>query len=81
MVPMCSDVLEHTNSSGGSVTLEELWIEPGFWRATQTSTDILACYHADACLGGVTESAGYCLKGYEGPCESLWFVAEVDIEA
>lgn len=69
LVPMCSDVMEHTNSSGGSVTVEELWIEPGYWRASQTSTDILECYRADACLGGVTGAPGYCRTGYEGPCE------------
>lgn len=69
LVPACTDVMEHSNSSGGTVTLEELWIEPGYWRATKTSTDILACYNEDACLGGVTGSADYCLKGHEGPCK------------
>lgn len=54
------------------MTLDKLFIEPGYWRATAFSTDILQCYNADACRGGVTGSAGYCLEGYEGPCEFLY---------
>lgn len=76
LVPLCTDVMEYSNSSGGMVTPEKLWIEPGYWRATETSTDILACYNGDACLGGVTP--GYCLNGYGGPCERrrLFFQCE-----
>eukprot|EP00903_Cladosiphon_okamuranus_P006392 g6257.t1 len=67
LVPACVDVMTHSISPGGTVTLEALSIEPGYWRATVSTKDIAACYHAEACLGGVTESAGYCLEGYEGP--------------
>ncbi|CAN0288143.1 unnamed protein product, partial [Scytosiphon promiscuus] len=49
------------------VTLERLFVERGYWRATPTSTNVLACYHPDACLGGVTGATGYCHEGYEGP--------------
>lgn len=69
LVPACSEVMEHAVSPGGLVTLEMLTIEPGYWRATESSRDILACYNEDACLGGLTGEAGYCLEGYEGPCE------------
>ena len=69
LVPTCTDELDHTSSGGGTVTLEQLAIDPGYWRATASSEDVLACYHADACLGGVTGTAGYCREGYEGPCE------------
>ena len=68
--PICLDELEHSNSTGGSTTLESLLIERGYWRATNTSTNILACYNSDACLGGLTGEQGYCSKGYEGPCEN-----------
>ena len=69
LVPICTEELDHTVSAGGTVTLDQLKIEAGYWRATESSADILACFHADACLGGVTGSAGYCREGYEGPCE------------
>lgn len=69
MAPMCRDAMEHSFSDGGTGTLEMLSIERGYWRATPSSEDVLACYNADACLGGVTGAAGYCLEGYEGPCK------------
>ena len=69
LAPTCSVVLEHSTSSGGVVTMDKLVIDPGYWRATESSTAILQCYNADACLGGVTGSEEYCLEGYEGPCK------------
>lgn len=69
LVPTCEEAMEHSNSSGGTGTMEMLVIESGYWRATPSSPDVLECYHAAACLGGVTGTAGYCLGGYEGPCE------------
>lgn len=68
-VPTCSHVMDHSTSTGDNVTLETLSIDPGYWRATSSSKEILPCYNADACLGGVTNTAGYCLESYEGPCE------------
>ncbi|CAM9289996.1 unnamed protein product, partial [Hapterophycus canaliculatus] len=67
LVPACALVMDHSSSGGGSTTLATLSIDPGYWRATASSEDVLPCYHADACLGGVTGSAGYCLEGYQGP--------------
>ncbi|CAN0034835.1 unnamed protein product, partial [Scytosiphon promiscuus] len=67
LVPSCTPVLDHSSSGGGSTTIATLSIDPGHWRATASSNDILACYHADACLGGVTGRAGYCSEGYKGP--------------
>ncbi len=69
LVPTCAAELDHTYSAGGTVTLEQLTVEAGYWRATESSTDILECFHSDACLGGVTGTADYCREGYEGPCE------------
>ena len=68
LAPICSEAIAHSISSGGKTTLEALSIEPGYWRATNSSETILACYHADACLGGETGASDYCLEGYEGPC-------------
>lgn len=69
LVLKCSDPLEHSISPGGTITLDALVIEPGYWRATPSSENVLECYNADACLGGVTGSESYCLEGYERPCE------------
>lgn len=69
-IPQCSQVMEHVSSPGGNTTLEALLIERGYWRATNRSREILACYNADVCRGGVTDRLDYCSTGYEGPCES-----------
>lgn len=68
-VPTCIQAMQHSTSSGGGTTLETVSINPGFWRATSTSKDLLACYRDEACLGGVTGSPDYCANSYEGPCE------------
>eukprot|EP00752_Nemacystus_decipiens_P013054 g11547.t1 len=65
--PICTEVISHTTSAEGKTTLEELSVEPGYWRATNSSETVLACHHADACLGGKTGTSDYCLEGYEGP--------------
>ncbi|CAM9152222.1 unnamed protein product [Ectocarpus fasciculatus] len=67
LAPICTEVMDHSTSDGGNVTLQTLSIDRGFWRANTSSTEVLACYHADACLGGVTGASGYCEEGYEGP--------------
>lgn len=63
--------MANTRSEGGPATLEMISIDKGYWRATNSSRDVLACYNADACLGGLTGTAEYCLEGYEGPCKFL----------
>lgn len=68
-VPLCIDQIDNSYSSGGNVTLETLTILPGYWRATNTSPNVLACFKAAACRGGITGTPGYCDTGYEGPCE------------
>ena len=52
------------------MSLEELDIDEGYWRATNTSKTILECYNTDACKGGKTGAQGYCDAGYAdtGPC-------------
>lgn len=69
--------MEHTQSAGGNATVEALEIEPGYWRATNTSKKILVCFNGDACLGGVTGASGYCGAGYEGPCEHSFTVSSI----
>ncbi|CAM9498222.1 unnamed protein product [Ectocarpus sp. 8 AP-2014] len=70
--PVCKVRLEHTTAEGPGTTLETLTISSGYWRATNKSEIILACYNADACSGG--ETGADCSPGYKGPycavCES-----------
>ena len=61
--------MPHATSDGGPVTLERVSIDKGYWRATNSSREVLACFNADACLGGLTGAADYCLEGYQGPCK------------
>lgn len=69
MVPKCSPAVKHSSSPGGTVTVEELFIDAGHWRATNKSLNIRKCLNMDACRGGLTGSKTFCGKGYEGPCE------------
>lgn len=62
----CTEILPHTSNNGVNDTLETLRVDPGFWRTSQRSTEILACYNEGACSGGVGQ---YCAQGYTGPCE------------
>lgn len=71
LVPTCTETLENTRSDGANTSIEDIRIDPGYWRATTTTKTILACYNADACLGGITGEAGYCREGYYGPCKTL----------
>lgn len=68
-VPICTVTFAHADSGGGAATIEELNIVEGFWRATNTSQNVLPCHNADACHGGITGDPTYCVTGYEGPCE------------
>ena len=73
IVPECvlllDEGIEHVSSSGGVTTLESLEIDRGYWRATNSSRDILQCHNGDACKGGITGATDYCSEGYRGACE------------
>ena len=68
-IPVCTELLDHADSQGGTATLETLLVDEGFWRATNTSRNVLECFNTKACRGGVTGDRDYCMAGYEGPCE------------
>lgn len=68
ITPICEAPLEHTTAEQEGVTLETLSIARGFWRATNKSENILACFNTDACIGGVPLD-GYCAQGYTESCE------------
>lgn len=65
----CEAPLDHTTADEDGVTLETLDVDEGFWRASNESDKILACFNEDACSGGQTGAEGYCAPGYKGPCE------------
>lgn len=71
-IPVCSELLDHADSQGGTATLETLLLYPGYWRATNTSRNIVACFNKRACAGGKTGNPEYCSAGYTGPCEQHW---------
>eukprot|EP00752_Nemacystus_decipiens_P001402 g1387.t1 len=62
----CAPILDHTTSDQETGTLETLKLDPGYWRATDTSKRILSCFNEDACEGGAVVGS-YCAAGYEGP--------------
>ena len=70
LVPTCTAIFENAWSDGANTSIEDIHIDPGYWRATETSDIILACYNEDACLGGITGEVGYCREGYYGPCKT-----------
>lgn len=63
----CIATLAHTRSLETNGTLASLQLDPGYWRTSDTSSEILACYAASACRGGAHDD--YCDEGYKGPCE------------
>lgn len=67
--PICVNELEHTKADERGTTLATLSVDRGFWRATNESSTILACYNAGSCLGGQTGKESFCDDGYMGPCE------------
>ena len=69
--PACEAPLEHTTAIDPGTILETLNINEGFWRATNKSDNILACYNPDACSGGQTGADDFCAPGYKGPCEGV----------
>jgi hypothetical protein len=48
------------------MTVMNMELEPGFWRATNSSKEVLPCLNEDHCKGGA-EPSELCSEGYEGP--------------
>lgn len=67
-IPICTPAFEHTTSAGGSVNLQNLVLDKGFWRVTPVSRKALPCYREEACLGGITDSPDFCDGKFKGPC-------------
>ena len=63
---LCEPTLPNTDSLTADGTLESLNLAPGYWRSSNTSTDIRECPRAESCPGG---TEGSCAIGYNGTCE------------
>eukprot|EP00752_Nemacystus_decipiens_P006539 g5890.t1 len=61
----CFDSPDGTDDVQGT-KLETLEILPGWYRATNETTNIFQCYNEDACLGGQTGDEDFCADGYTG---------------
>ena len=73
-VPICTAAIKNTRSEGGDTSIETLKLDRGFWRATNSSRIVLACYKEEACVGGISGTSSFCLPGYEGPCENFYLI-------
>ena len=62
----CIAVFEGMSDSTYGMTVMNMELEPGFWRATRSSEELLPCLNADHCKGGA-EPSETCSEGYEGP--------------
>ncbi|CAN0503308.1 unnamed protein product, partial [Ectocarpus sp. 12 AP-2014] len=72
---MCADVAlnpEGLNCDSEGTLLETLPLAEGYWRSTETSTNIRECFNDDACIGSevsqrISSPNDYCDTGYMGP--------------
>lgn len=55
-------------SSQIGATLETITLEPGYYRTSTSSLEILTYYRREACLGGNNASQS-CVRGYRGACK------------
>ena len=62
----CIAVFEGMSDSTYGMTVMNMELEPGFWRATKSSKEVLPCLNEDHCKGGA-EPSELCSEGYEGP--------------
>ncbi|CAM9935287.1 unnamed protein product [Ectocarpus sp. 6 AP-2014] len=65
-LPTCEEAPEGSRTTRRGATLATLEILPGFYRSSETSTDIRECFHKQACEGGSAVGT-YCAEGYIGP--------------
>jgi len=56
---LCTNCPHYASCPGGSTLL----LDPGYWRASSLSEDVLQCPIPEACIGGANSS---CAQGYEG---------------
>ncbi len=66
--PTCQKCFDNLVCLGGSIT----YPAQGYWRADESSENLIKCPQADSCLGGSKDGGksmsltGFCEEGYEG---------------
>lgn len=63
--PLCKPCMAHAVCAG----LNQVEVEKGFWRDSQTQEEVIPCNFEEACLGGFEPSLPSpvkCQKGYQG---------------
>ncbi|CAM9477686.1 unnamed protein product [Ectocarpus fasciculatus] len=63
-VPICETIMMGASGNAGA-TVATLELEPGYYRTSADSREVLQCHQEEACLGGV-DTSEYCASGYEG---------------
>ena len=66
----CIAVFEGLSSTVYGMNVTNMVLEPGYWRVSTASKEILVCLNKDHCVGGAAPSE-FCAKGYVGPLCSV----------
>ena len=64
------------NTGTAGTTLQTLELEPGYYRTSETSPNILECHREEACVGG-SDASQYCASGYRDACKQPAHVISV----
>ena len=67
----CEDCPTGATCDIGS-TIQNLYIDPGYWRYSEDSLYIYECPAGDAACGGGNHSSGYCTNYASGPYCIIW---------
>jgi len=71
----CVDIPLGVNTTFLGLNRTNLFLQPGFYRVTKSSTEIMSCPNEDACVGGSGVGDGLCAEGTTG---KLCSVCEVN---
>ncbi|GMI07165.1 hypothetical protein TrVE_jg8362 [Triparma verrucosa] len=61
----CEVVQDGMDDTAFGMCLENVTVDPGYWRVNSDSTDVRKCLVSEACTGG--NSTNYCREGHTGP--------------
>ena len=56
------------SKGSAGATLQTLDLEPGYYRTSETSRNVLECHREEACVGG-SNASQYCAPGYQDACK------------